>query len=80
MRLLKSLIYLYLIVGLGFGVARFGWGAMVAAMAEPDTAAFIEGLAAAAGDGGLRVVMWAPSLVTEVVQGDRGLIDWMLYS
>ncbi len=80
MRALKSLIYLYLIVGLAFGVARFGWGAMVAAMAEPDNGAFIEGIVAAAADGGVRVVMWAPSLVTEVVQGDRDLIDWMLYS
>lgn len=80
MRFVKSLIYLYLIVGLGFGVARFGWGAMVAAMAEPDNAAFVEGLAAAAADGGVRIILWAPSLVTEVLQGDRDLIDWMLYS
>lgn len=79
MRVLKSLIYLYLIVGLAFGVARFGWGALVSAMAESEESAFVAGVFAAAADGGQRVVFWAPSLYTEVIQGRRDFFDWMLY-
>ena len=80
MRVLKAAIYIYLAIGLGFGLARFGWGALVAAMAEPDNGAFVEGVAAAAVDGGIRVVTWAPTLATDVIQGDRDFFDWMLYS
>jgi|GEM_PF-1611253 len=80
MRFLKSLIYLYLVIGLGFGVARFGWGALVAAMAESEESAFIAGMFAAAADGALRVVAWAPTLVQDVILGGRDFFDWMLYN
>ncbi len=79
MRLLKSLIYLYIIIGLGFGVARFGWGALVAAMAEPEERAFVAGVFAAAVDGGVRAVTWAPTLVQDVGMNGRDFFDWMLY-
>lgn len=78
-RVLKSLIYLYLIVGLAFGVIRFGWAAVIAAMAEPEEGAFMAGVARAAIDGGIRVVAWAPSLVTDVIIGGADVFDWMLY-
>jgi len=80
MRFLKSILYLYLTVGLAFGIARFGWGALVAAMAEPEEQAFIGGVIQAAMSGGLRVLDWAPTLVMDVLMGGRDIFDWMLYS
>lgn len=80
MRFLKSLIYIYLIVGLGFGIARFGWGALIAAMAEPDDGAFVAGVMGAAVDGAIRVADWAPTLVLDVIMNKRDFFDWMFYS
>ena len=80
MRFLKNLAYLYLIAGLCFGVARFGWGAVVAAMAEPEDKAFTAGVFAAAVDGGIRVVDWAPTLVRDVVLEGGDIFDWLLYA
>lgn len=80
MRFLRSLLYLYLIIGLGFGLARFGWGALVAAMAEPDEGPFIAGVVEAAISGGIRVVMWAPSLIQDVFMGGGDFFNWLLYS
>lgn len=79
MRGLKALIYLYLVVGLAFGIARFGWGAVVAAMAEPEESQFVAGVFAAAADGAVRVVAWAPTLVDEVVMKKGDFFEWMLY-
>lgn len=79
MRVLKSLIYLYLVVGLAFGVARFGWGAVVAAMAEPEESAFKAGVMASAGSSAIRVIDWAPTLVNQVILGDGDFFEWMLY-
>lgn len=80
MRLVKSLIYLYLIVGLGLGIARFGWGALIAAMAEPEDTAFVAGLMQAAVEGAIRVVMWAPSFYLEVIAGGADVFDWIFYN
>jgi len=79
MRLLKSLIYLYLVVGLAFGIARFGWGAVVAAMAEPEESAFVAGVMTSAGGSAIRVIDWAPTLVDQVVLGGGDFFEWMLY-
>lgn len=80
MRFIRSLIYLYLIIGIGFGLVRFGWGALVAAMAEPDQGPFIAGVIDAAISGAIRIVMWAPSLTTNVLMGSQDFFDWLLYS
>ena len=80
MRFLKSLIYLYLIIGIGFGFARFGWGVLVAAMAEPENGPFIEGVTAAALEAAIMIIMWLPTLVTEVILGGGDLFKWMLYT
>jgi hypothetical protein len=80
MRFLKSFVYLYLIIGIGFGVARFGWGALVDAMAEPEEGPFIAGVLSAALEGAIMIVMWAPTLVTDVILGGGDLFNWMLYS
>ena len=80
MRFLRSLLYLYLIIGIGFGLARFGWGALVAAMAEPEEAPFFAGVLEAAVSGAIRVVMWGPSLITDVVMGGGDFFNWLLYS
>lgn len=80
MRTLKFLITLYVVIGLGFGIARFGWGAVVAAMAEPEDSAFYAGVFAAAADGGLRIVTWAPTLFNQVIMGGGDFFEWMLYS
>jgi hypothetical protein len=80
LRLLWTLASLYIVIGLGFGIARFGWGAMVAAMAEPQSGPFMAGLTAAAFDGAVRVVTWAPTLIADVLLGGDDLFAWMLYS
>lgn len=79
MRLLKSLLAIYLIIGLAFAVAQFGWGAVVAAMAEPEESAFIDGVMASAASSVVRIVDWAPTLVNEVILGDGDFFEWMLY-
>lgn len=79
MRALRTLIYFYVVIGLGFGIARFGWGAVVAAMAEPEDGAFIAGVFAAAVDGAIRVVTWAPTLINQVVMGGGDFFEWMFY-
>ena len=79
MRVLKNILYLYIAIGLCFGVARFGWGAAVAAMSEPNDGAFMSALIAAGIDGLIRVVDWAPTLVMEVLMGGGDPFDWLLY-
>lgn len=79
MRILKSLIGIYLVIGLAFAVAQFGWGAVVAAMAEPDDGAFTQGVLSAAASSAIRIVDWAPTLVNEVILGDGDFFEWMLY-
>ena len=79
LRLLVNVVVLYLVIGLAFGVARFGWGALVAAMAEPDESAFIAGIFDAVADGAQRTVMWAPSLYLDVIADGRDFFDWLLY-
>lgn len=79
-RALRSLLWLYLLIGLGFGLARFGWGAVVAAAAEPEAGAFTSALLASAVDGLIRIVAWAPTLVTDVLMAGGDFFQWMLYA
>ena len=79
MRRLRFLIYAYLIIGMGFGLALFGWGALIAAMAEPETPIFITNLGQAALDGLIRIANWAPSLMLDVMIGSKSFFDWLLY-
>jgi hypothetical protein len=80
MRRFKLLIYTYLVIGLAFGLALFGWGALVASMAEPETPIFIKSLAEAALDGALRIANWAPSLTKNVLLDGKNFFEWMLYT